>query len=155
MRQRRGLVLAMTIIAPGVPSFWLPLDISSRSRRSGNVRVCSSPQPLTPKKFPEVLSALAALLNFRKELLGRFIGGETIAIADKYPDRFKLFGVGDFGSGTLTLVTDDRRIRIKGIRKNRNFNRMERNLFDVRLQRGTMLLFFDRPEGKCPSLNEH
>src|ERR1700731_1820119 len=64
---------------------------------------------------------LAALCNFRKELLGFFIGGEIIVITDKYRNRVDFFRVGNLGSGGITLGrADDRRVYIKGIRKNRN-----------------------------------
>jgi hypothetical protein len=58
-------------------------------------------------------------------------------------------------SGALGLVkTVDRGIYIKRIQKNRNFYGIERDSFDVCVQRGTTLLFFESPDRISPSLKE-
>src|ERR1700689_4233950 len=89
----------------------------------------------TPRSLLQIRCTLGVLGNFRKELLGLFIWGEIIVIKHKYRNAFKFLGVKNFGSGGIALVTNDRRVYIKGIRKNRNLNRMERNFFYVLFQR--------------------
>jgi len=89
----------------------------------------------TVRSLSWIPCALVAFFSFRKELLGLFIRGESIATARKYRNLSELLGVGNFRSGTLSLVTVDRRVHIKGIKKNRNFNGFGRDVSYVCRQR--------------------